>query len=50
MKTLVPGCVLFCLAILLGGCNTVGGIGDDLKAAGDAITETAQKTKEKISN
>ena len=48
-KTKLTG-LLLCLLVVLGGCNTVGGIGDDLKAAGGAITETAAKAKEKISN
>jgi len=45
-KTKLTG-LLLCLLVVLGGCNTVGGIGDDLKAAGGAITETAAKAKEK---
>jgi predicted small secreted protein len=48
-KTKLTGLVL-CLLMALNGCNTVSGIGDDLKAAGGAITETAAKTKEKIAN
>ncbi|MDA8252580.1 MAG: entericidin A/B family lipoprotein [Rhodospirillales bacterium] len=38
---------LFLLALpllaLLAGCNTVAGAGEDLSAAGHAITNTAEK-------
>ncbi len=36
-----------CLA--LAGCNTVAGIGDDIKAGGEKITGTSEKAKEKMS-
>jgi predicted small secreted protein len=50
MKKVIMTGLALCLLVALGGCNTVGGLGDDLKAAGGAITETAAKAKEKISN
>lgn len=31
------------LLVLLAGCNTVAGAGEDLSAAGHAITNTAEK-------
>lgn len=47
-KFLIGGLVLW-MSFALAGCNTIGGIGQDLKAAGGAITNTAEKTKEKVS-
>ncbi len=41
--------VVMCVSLVLGGCNTMGGVGEDLKAAGGAIKDTAQKAKDKIS-
>jgi predicted small secreted protein len=31
---------------LLNGCNTVGGMGDDMSAAGKAISKEADKKKD----
>jgi predicted small secreted protein len=50
MRLQVSRSLLLLLLLGLAGCNTVSGLGDDLKAAGDKITETAEKTKEKIAN
>lgn len=36
--------------LLLTSCNTISGMGDDIQAAGTAIKETAEETKEKITN
>jgi predicted small secreted protein len=42
---------VFCLAVVvtlvmpLSACNTMEGIGRDAKAAGEGITDAAQKTK-----
>ena len=33
------------LATVVGGCNTVEGMGKDVKAAGGAIEKAAEKTK-----
>ena len=33
------------LAAVVGGCNTVEGMGKDVKAAGGAIEKAAEKTK-----
>jgi predicted small secreted protein len=30
---------------MLGGCNTVEGVGKDIKATGAAVEKSAQKTK-----
>lgn len=44
--------VLIVLGLLgsLAACNTISGAGKDLEAAGGAISETADDTKEEISN
>lgn len=36
------------VALCVGGCNTVQGMGKDLGNAGTAISNTAEKTKEKM--
>ncbi len=40
--------VLLGLVGMLGACNTVSGIGKDVGAAGEVITDTAEETKEEI--
>lgn len=35
-------------ALMLGGCNTISGMGQDIQAAGGAIKETAEETRERI--
>ena len=42
MKTLVTAAVLAALFVL-GGCNTVKGIGQDLQKAGEKIEDVAKK-------
>ena len=44
--TLVP--VVFGLALLTSGCNTMRGMGEDVQAAGGAMAGTAEKTEEKM--
>ena len=36
------------LALLTSGCNTMRGMGEDVSAAGGAMSGTAEKTEEKI--
>ena len=36
------------VAFVLTGCNTVKGVGQDVSKAGDAVTNTAEKTSEEI--
>lgn len=36
------------LALLTSGCNTMRGMGEDVSAAGSAMSGTAEKTEEKI--
>ncbi len=35
-------------ALSLSACNTIQGMGEDIGAAGDAISGTATKTKQKM--
>jgi entericidin B len=35
-------------ATVLGGCNTTRGFGEDLSAAGSALSNSAEKTKDKM--
>ncbi len=36
------------VAFVLTGCNTVKGVGKDVSKAGDAVTNTAEKTENKL--
>ena len=36
------------VAFVLTGCNTFKGVGKDVSKAGDAVTNTAEKTSEEI--
>jgi predicted small secreted protein len=45
MKRLVALFVLSAVALLAAGCNTVEGLGKDVKAAGSGIEKAAEKTK-----
>ena len=44
MKTAIAA-GLAALLILLSGCNTVEGVGRDVKATGQAVENTAEKAK-----
>lgn len=35
-------------ALVLAGCNTVSGLGEDISAAGGAIDQTSERTQEKL--
>lgn len=48
MKFVFGLAVLSFLLVPLTGCNTVNGAGQDFKAAGEAISDTAEKTKHKM--
>jgi len=41
----VQGLIAAGLLALLAACNTVGGMGQDLEAGGEAITGTAQEAE-----
>jgi entericidin B len=45
MNKLVAMLSLVALAMLTAACNTVEGVGKDVKATGDAIEKAAQKNK-----
>ena len=49
-RTLATLLLLTALAfsLALGGCNTVAGMGQDLRAAGQALTGTADQTKQQM--
>ncbi|MFT4020675.1 MAG: entericidin A/B family lipoprotein [Acinetobacter sp.] len=36
------------LAVILTGCNTFRGVGQDVSKAGEAVSHTADKTQEKL--
>lgn len=44
--------LLIALGLLasLGACNTISGAGKDIEGAGEVITDTADDTKEEITN
>ena len=51
-KRIASGCVaalvLAAAASALSACNTTAGFGEDVKAAGSAISNSAQQTKDKL--
>lgn len=50
MKTGLLTLLLTFSAILVAGCNTTRGFGQDVEATGEAIEEAAESTKEELSN
>jgi predicted small secreted protein len=48
MKSVRSITILALCALALVACNTVSGMGRDVEAAGEAITGTSEKTKEKM--
>lgn len=40
--------VLIVTATILGGCNTVAGVGKDVEVVGEKTTEAAQKASSKL--
>lgn len=40
--------LLLLSALMLAGCNTMSGVGEDIGAAGGAIDQTSERTQEKI--
>lgn len=46
MKKLIAASIAVMFAVT--GCNTVKGFGKDVSKTGDAVTNTAQKTQNKI--
>jgi entericidin B len=47
-KTMKHTILLLIALSTLAACNTMSGVGRDIEAAGEAITGTSEKTKEKI--
>ena len=46
MKKIVLGSLV--MLFVLAGCNTVKGIGEDVSSAGNAVSNTAEKTQDEI--
>jgi len=46
MKKILVASML--MAFVLTGCNTFKGIGEDVSKAGEAVTNTAEKTENKM--
>lgn len=40
--------VILLSAFVLTGCNTVSGIGQDMKKAGEAVGKSSEKVREKL--
>lgn len=48
-ERLVPLAVLLLLsALILSGCNTIGGFGQDVAGTGEAIDQTAERTQDEM--
>ncbi len=45
MNRLIAICALAAFAALLGGCNTIEGLGKDIKKGGEAVEKAAEKAK-----
>lgn len=52
MNKVISGVALMCVVALgvlvMPGCNTVRGVGKDIKRGGEGIEKTADKTQEKM--
>ena len=46
MKKIIASSVV--MLFVLAGCNTVKGIGEDVSSAGNAVSNTAEKTQDEI--
>ncbi|MFW1690958.1 entericidin A/B family lipoprotein [Acinetobacter ursingii] len=46
MKKILAASII--VAFVLTGCNTFKGMGQDVSKAGDAVTNTAEKTQNKM--
>ena len=47
MNALAARIALAAFALALAGCNTIAGVGKDMKAGGQAIESAAEKSKPK---
>lgn len=50
LNKVVFGTLLLTSLIGLSGCNTFEGAGEDIKGAGEALSDTAHESKEAIHN
>ena len=46
MKKIIASSLV--MLFVLAGCNTVKGIGEDVSSAGNAVSNTAEKTQDEI--
>ena len=46
MKKMIAISLLF--SFILAGCNTVAGVGKDVSKVGDVVTNSAEKTADKL--
>jgi predicted small secreted protein len=44
----IIGLVMLGLMLTLGACNTMSGAGEDIEAAGDAMSDTAEDTEDEM--
>jgi predicted small secreted protein len=45
-RAMMPVMVLVAAMVTLGACNTTAGVGQDVSAAGHAVTNSADKVKQ----
>lgn len=50
MKKILAAMTVVCALPMLAACNTIEGMGRDVKAGGQAVEEVARDTREEISN
>lgn len=42
--------LLLAASLMLGACNTMSGVGEDVSAAGETLDQTSERTQDKISD
>jgi len=45
MRKLILVAVMLAAPLMASACNTIAGLGKDVGAVGDAVSDTAEKTK-----
>lgn len=50
MKKILAAMTVVLVLPALAACNTIEGVGKDVKAGGEAVEEVARDTREEISN
>jgi entericidin B len=48
-RVVYPAIAIF-FALAPAACNTIGGVGEDVEAGGEAISDTAQEAEQELSN